>query len=163
MLAALTLSSPSLRFAPRWGAFFCGKTMGRKAPAQYAPPFSKTLSLRTGAHAGVAIRPPHAPHPQPMRRGGVLPRPSITFAPPSMSLRTGDRCHRCDDPPPCTAPSSAWGKRLSALCQKNCHRLRRPWQFAYIVIFSATPPAQTAAASGISPAAPAASPRTKTA
>lgn len=29
----------------------------------------------------VAIRPPHAPHPQPMRRDGVLPRPSPTSHP----------------------------------------------------------------------------------
>ena len=158
------LSSSLSVLRPAGAHFFAKKQWGAKPQPNTRRLFQKPCHCEPVINVtGVAIRPPHAPHPQPMRRGGVLPRPSITFAPPSMSLRTGDRCHRCGNPPPCTAPSSAWGKRLSALCQKNCHRPRRPWQFAYIVISSATLPAQTAAASGRSPAAPAASPRTKTA
>ena len=35
------------------------------------------LSLRTSAHAGVAIRPPPRTAPHALRRGGVLPRPPI--------------------------------------------------------------------------------------
>ena len=45
----------------------------------------RTASPQKSCHceerSDVAIRPPHAPHPQPMRRGGVLPRPSPTSHP----------------------------------------------------------------------------------
>ena len=128
-------------------------------------------------------RPTNAPHPQSLRRGGVLPRPIRrtpvipvgrthvcrrrytphlqrrgVVTPPyrHLAVFVGDDAH--------IVPSAIRRASCHPCPQKNCHRPRRPWQSIFYIIFSsATPPARTAAASGRSPAAPAASPRIKTA
>ena len=58
---------------------------GGASPISPTPRRQRTASPQKSCHceerSDVAIRPPHAPHPQPMRRGGVLPRPSPTSHP----------------------------------------------------------------------------------
>ena len=51
-----------------------------RRPADNAPHLHKNPVIARSVASWQSV-PPHAPHPQPMRRGGVLPRPSPTSHP----------------------------------------------------------------------------------